>query len=149
MLILPFSNSLLIICGINQMPVSKSMFASLITVLSSTCFHYHCAASLILTSTLPGVTRVTIGIGQRRVRPLNDLFLLVFERPLITGGPSTWSFRSRLSLIETSLQALFLPSVTPVVWLHQIVRRYAFTFHWLFGFIGDKLRIHKSQKLLL
>ena len=68
MFILSFSNSLLIICGVNQMPVSKSMFANLITVLSSTCFHYHCAASLILTSTIPGVTRDTIGIGQKRVR---------------------------------------------------------------------------------
>ena len=49
-------NSLLIICGVNQRPVSKSVFANLTTVLSSTCFHYRCAASLILTSTVPGVT---------------------------------------------------------------------------------------------
>ena len=56
------------------------MFVNLMTVLSSTCFHYRCVASLILasmTSTVPGVTRVTIGIGQRRARPFNDLVLLV------------------------------------------------------------------------
>ena len=94
MLFLPFSNSLLIICGINQRPVSKSMFAILITILSPTCFHYRCAASLILASTVPGVTRITIVIGQKRVRPFNALVLLVFERPLVTGGRSTWSFRN-------------------------------------------------------
>ena len=55
MLVLPFSNSLLIICGINQRPVSKSMFAVFITVLSSACFHYPCTAWLILTWTVPGV----------------------------------------------------------------------------------------------
>ena len=106
---MPFSNSLLIICGVNQRPISKSIFAILKAVLSSMCFHYRCAASLILTSTVPGVTRVTIGIGQKRVRPFGDLVLLAFERPLVTGGTSTWSFRSRLSLMYTFLQALFLP----------------------------------------
>ena len=45
-------------------PVSKWMFANLVTVLSSTFSHYRCAASLILMSTVPGGTRVTIGIGQ-------------------------------------------------------------------------------------
>ena len=69
MLFLPFSNSALIICDVNQMPVSKSMFWNLITILSSTCPQYHCAASLILTLTVPGVTRVTI-----------DIILMVFER---------------------------------------------------------------------
>ena len=107
MLFLPFSNSLLIICGVDQRPVSKSMFANLTTVLYSTCLHYRCAASLILTSTVPGVTRVTIGIGQKRVRSLKDLVLLVFERPFVTAGPCTWSFRSRPSLTQKFLQALF------------------------------------------
>ena len=65
----------------------------------STCFHNRCAASLILTSTVPRVTRITIGIGQKRVRSFNDLVLLVFERPLVSGGQSTWSFRNRPSLM--------------------------------------------------
>ena len=56
-LFLPFSNSLLINSGVNQRPVSKSMSANLITVL---CFRYCCAASIILTSTVP----VTIGVRQ-------------------------------------------------------------------------------------
>ena len=73
-----------------------SMFVNLITVLSSTCFHYRCAAS-----TVPGVT---IGIGQRRVRPFNDLVLLVSGRSLVTGGGGggqvyTWWFRRRPSLM--------------------------------------------------
>ena len=46
---------------------------------------YRYAASL--TSTVQGVARVTIGIGQKRIRPSNDLVLLVFERPLVTRGP--------------------------------------------------------------
>ena len=86
-----FSNSLLIICGVNQRPVSKSMFAILITVLSSSCFHYRCAASLILT--VPGVTRVTIGIGQQNKS----------GQPL----PSFNGFLSRPSFKLTFLQALF------------------------------------------
>ena len=52
------------------MPISKSMFATLKTVLSFMCFHNRCAASLILASTVPGVT---IGIEQKRERPFNDL----------------------------------------------------------------------------
>ena len=62
---LPFSNSLLIICGVIQRPVSKSMFANLITRLYSTSFHYRCNASLILASTVPGVTQLTIGSWQK------------------------------------------------------------------------------------
>ena len=38
MLFLPFSNSLLIICGVNLRPVSKSTLAILITVLSLRAF---------------------------------------------------------------------------------------------------------------
>ena len=93
MLFLTFSNSLLIINGVNQRPVSKSMVANLTTVLYSTCFHYRCAISLILTSTVPWVTQLTIGFGQKQVRSFNDLVLLVFERPFVTGSPCTWSFR--------------------------------------------------------
>ena len=66
------------------------MLVNLITVLFSTCFHYRYAASLILTLIVPGVTQVTIGIGQRRVRLSNDLVLLVFGRSLVTGGPSIY-----------------------------------------------------------
>ena len=62
-------------------------------------YQYRCAASLILTATVPGAIRVTIGIGQNRVWSFNDLALLVFERPLVTGSPSTWSSRSRPSLM--------------------------------------------------
>ena len=65
------------------------IFVNLTTVLYSTCFRYRCAASLILTSTVLGVTQVTIGIGQKRVRSFNDLVLLVYERPFVTGGPCT------------------------------------------------------------
>ena len=64
------------------MALLKSLFqcrsSQIETVLSSTYFHYRCALSLILTSTVPGVTRVTIGIEQNRVWPFNDLVLLVY-----------------------------------------------------------------------
>ena len=80
------------------MLVSKTIFANVIPVLYSACFHYHCAASLILTSTTLGVTRVTVGIRQTRVRPLNDLVLRVFKQLLLKWGPCTWSFRSRPNL---------------------------------------------------
>ena len=50
------------------------------------CFHYRCAASLILILTVPGVTGVTIGIGQKQVRPSNVLALLVFDRPVVVPG---------------------------------------------------------------
>ena len=72
MLFLPFSDSLLIICGVNQRPVSKSKFANLITVLFSTGFHFRCAASLILTCPVPGVTRVKIGVENPEDRFSRD-----------------------------------------------------------------------------
>ena len=80
-LFVPFSNSLLIIFGVNQMPVSKLMFTNLITILSSMCFHYCCAASQILTSTVPGV-----GLAlDKNESDHNDLVLLVFN-PLSLGA---------------------------------------------------------------
>ena len=117
MLFLPFANSLLIICSVNQRPVSKSKLANLITVLSSTCFHYRCATSLILTSTVPRVTGVTIDIGQKRVRSFNDLVLLkilVFERPSVTGGPD-YLVVSKSSDFNVNVSpgiSLVLPSVS-------------------------------------
>ena len=82
----------MIICGVNQRQVPKSMFASLISVLSSMCYHYRCAASIILTATVPVVTRVTICIGQKQVRLINDFVLLVFKRPLVSVGEVTGRF---------------------------------------------------------
>ena len=95
---LQFSSSLIIICGVNEMTVSKSPLANLMTVLSSKCFHYR--ASLILTSTVPVVIRVTTGIGQKRVRPFSDLVFLVFKRLLVTGDTCTRSFLSRPSYMH-------------------------------------------------
>ena len=43
---------------------------------------------------------------KKRVRLFNDLVLLAFERPLVTGGPSTWSFRSRPNKLSMFLQVL-------------------------------------------
>ena len=156
MLFLPFLTVYwLIICGVNQRPISKSMFAILITVLSSTCFHYRSAASLILTLTVPGVTRVAIGIRQKRVRPFNDLVLLVFERPLVTGvgggggEASTWSFRSRPSLIETFLQSLFLPSVTSKLFGYiRSCNVRLLLFICCFGFDWWRIRTYNSQDFI-
>ena len=117
------SKRLLIICVVNQRPVSKSMFVNLITVLSSTCFHYPCAASLILTSKVPGVTRVTIGIGQRRVRPFNDIVLLVCGRSLVTGVPSIYLLVSMSSEfnVNVSTGIIFTICDIKIVWLYHIV----------------------------
>ena len=117
------SNSLLISCGVNQRPVSKSTFVNVITVLSLTCFHYPWAASLFLTSTVPGVTRVTIGIGQKLVRPFNDQGLLVFERPLVTGGPK-YLVVSKSSEFNLSVSPgiIFTFCNNKITRLHQIVR---------------------------
>ena len=110
LIFLPFFDSLVIICGANQRPVSKSMYASLITVLSSTCFHYRCAASLILTSTVPGVSLVTIGIGQKQVRPINDLFywfssdlLSPWAKYLIVSKSSEFNVNVFLSVRDLTL----------------------------------------------
>ena len=97
-----------------------SMFATLITGLSSTCFHYRCAALLILTSTVPGVNRVTTGIGQNWVKRFNDLVSPDFEWPLVTWGPRTLSFQSRPCLMF--LQALYLPSVTSKLFGYMYIR---------------------------
>ena len=97
MLLLLFSNILLIIYGVNKRPVSKSIFANLTTLLYSMCFHYRCAASLILTSTVQESPELRLSSDKKQERPLN-LVLLVFEQPLVTGGPCTWLFRSRPSL---------------------------------------------------
>ena len=81
---LPFSISLLIMCFIKQGQVSKLMFATLISVVYFTCFHYRLCCTIILTSTVPGVTN---GIEQTRVRPLNDLILLFFRATSCHWGP--------------------------------------------------------------
>ena len=83
MLFLPFSNSLLIINGVNQRPVSKSMFANLTTVL----VFYLLSLSMCCTpnSDIDSSRShpITNGIGQKRVRSFNDLVLLVFEGPFV------------------------------------------------------------------
>ena len=71
----------------------QSKFANLITIVSSTCLHYRCAASSVLTLTVPGVTRVTIGIGQKRVRSCNDQVLLVFEQSRLLIGCRMFDLR--------------------------------------------------------
>ena len=43
------------------------------------CFHYYCVESLFLTLLIVGVTGAMIGIREKRVRPLNDLILLIYE----------------------------------------------------------------------
>ena len=112
MLFLPFSNSLLIINGVNQRPVSKSMFANLTTVLVFYLLSLPmcCTPNSDIDSSRSHP--ITNGIGQKRVRSFNDLVLLVFKGLFVTGGPCTWSFRSRPSLTYKFLQALFLPSAT-------------------------------------
>ena len=89
--VLSFYNNLLIIYSVNQRSASKSNLVNSIAVLYSVCLHYRYAASLILTSTVPGVTFATIDTGQKRVCPLNDTIFLVFERLLIKGGTSPGS----------------------------------------------------------
>ena len=93
---LSFYTSLLIHCVSFKVNFCKlnSGFAH-----SCTCFHYRCAASLIMTATVPGVTRVTTGIGQNRVRPLNDLVLRSSDLLLLEAHvPVRFAFRSRLTV---------------------------------------------------
>ena len=92
-------NNLLIIYGVNQRSFSKSAYLHL-------CY----AASLILTSTVPGVTVVTTDVGPKRVWPLNDTFLLVFERPLIKRGTCSWSFQNCPRWSKIFLQTMFCPA---------------------------------------
>ena len=94
------------------MPLSKSIFANFISVLYFTCFHYHCAASLILTLKVPGDTQVTIGIGKNRVRPLNDLMLLFSSDILSLVAHVPGQFEVVRVCCKTFLQALFFPLAT-------------------------------------
>ena len=115
---LPFSNSLLIICGVNQRPVWKLTFVNLIIVLS---LPLCCITNSDIDSSRS--TRVTIGIGQRQVRPFNDLVLLVFGRSTVTGGPSIYL----VVLISSEFNVNVSPGIIfisyNVLWLYQIVWR--------------------------
>ena len=170
------------IYGVNQRPVSKSIFTNLITVLSIT------NSDIDSSRSHPNYD----WHRPKRIRPFNDLVLLVFERPLAghdfgggEGGGHTpfqnywmgaWpllappapmpmlnalrnvyiklgQIRNDQVLEAPMTRPLSIPRFDPLpqilanflrqciiftfcnirtVWLHQIVRRWAFTFPWLF-----------------
>ena len=88
-----FSNSLLFIWCENQMPFSKFNNHFVIFVLSL-------LLCCIIRSDIDS-SRSHPNYDWHRtkwVRASNDLVLLVFERPPVTGGQCTWSSRSRPSL---------------------------------------------------
>ena len=101
-------------CCVGQRPVTKSI-SHFITVLSSMCSHYRCAASLILTTTVPEVTRVTIGIGHK----FNTLVLLFYERPL--HWDPKYLVLSKLSAFNVNVSPgiSFTFSKIKNAWLHR------------------------------
>ena len=119
-LFLPFSINYFFsfICIVKQRPLSKSIFANLISVLYFACFHFHCAASLILTLTVPWVTRVKIGIGQNRVRQLNDLILLFFRATSCHWWPMYLvDSKSSEFVVKVSAGTIFSSCIIKIVWL--------------------------------
>ena len=67
---------------------------------------------------------MTIGIGQKRVRPFNDIVLLVFERPQSCHWRSKFLVVSKSSEfnLKDSSGIIFSFCYIKIVWLDWIVR---------------------------
>ena len=92
-------------------------------ILSNRFVVYVLSQPLCCFTNASGVIRVTIGIGQKRVWPFNDLHFFLFERPLVAGGPKYLVVsKSTAFNVNVSPVIMFTFCNIKIVWLHQIVR---------------------------